>query len=85
MKLPPAYEVQQKFMAKNQREIRKNLAASDDEQEEPEQELMRANISKRDRLYDEYMSELTKYEMDVLYTAYYGDFKAFGYCPCEEL
>ena len=35
------------------------------------------------KTYLEYMNELTDTEIDLLYTAYYQDFKLFGYEPWE--
>ena len=35
------------------------------------------------RTYQSYMSELSPLELDLLYTAYYDDFKLFNYNPNE--
>ena len=84
LSLPPAYQVMLKVLASNQKEIMKNKRASTNPEREGS-DSMRANISKRDRTYKEYMSDLSKFELDLLYTALYRDFSILGYDPCEGL
>ena len=35
--------------------------------------------------YQQYMSQLTDDELDMLYTVHYQDFRVFSYDPCEGL
>ena len=43
------------------------------------------NETKKRHSYKEYMSQLSDFEMNLFYSAYYEDFMAFGYNPCDGL
>ena len=43
------------------------------------------NQTKKRLTYAEYMSQLSAFERKLLYSAYYQDFKVFGYNPCDGL
>ena len=87
MRLPRAWDLHQQILASNSEEMEKmsDVEAEEEESEESGAEILRANVSKRDRTYDEYMSDLTKEELDLLYSVYYYDFTVYGYDPCDGL
>ena len=43
------------------------------------------NETKKRYSFKEFMSQLSEFEINLLYSAYYEDFVAFGYDPCEGL
>ena len=43
------------------------------------------NEAKKKPSFKQYMSQLSDFEMNLLYSAYYNDFNMFGYNPCEGL
>ena len=82
MNWPRAWDMQQKILSINAREESKRSKV---EAVEEDGGVIRANMSKKDKPYREYFSELTRYELDLLYSAYFNDFRVFGYDPCEDL
>ena len=87
--LPPAWDMQQQIIAHNSDEVKKLQDLEAEEREDAElaksSGTLRANVSNRQRPYEEYIRELTKEELDLLYTVYYHDFNIYGYDPCEGL
>ena len=79
LKLPPVWDVQQQIIANG--EMNKILPTSED----GENLVYRANAFDKEFTYPEYMSQLTRLEIDMLYTVFYNDFNVFGYQPCEGL
>ena len=43
------------------------------------------NKTTKNITYKDYMSQLSHFEMNLLYSAYYEDFELFGYNPCDGL
>ena len=87
--LPPAWEVLQEIMAKNPIELKKQDRAAANpiskRRTRRSAAVILANVSKRDFTYSEYMSQLSEFEINLLYTAYFHDFEVFGYDPCKDL
>lgn len=72
----------------NLREISDNKAAKFTQEESSEIYsatgfFQRNTSAKKCATYEEYMKQLTRRDIDLLYTAYYLDFKLFGYEPLE--
>ena len=84
MNLPKAWDLQQIILANNEEELAK-INSVDNGRESSSGKVLRANVSKRDKLFQDYISELTADELDLLYTAYYYDFYIYGYDVCDGL
>ena len=85
MQLPPAWQLHQQILASNQAELSKMQSLNQSSGSQQDKDLLRANVSKRNRPYGDYMSQLTREEMNLLYTVYFYDFKVFDYDPCDGL
>ena len=42
-----------------------------------------SNETKKRYSFKDFMNQLSEFEINLLYSAYYEDFVAFGYNPCE--
>ena len=55
------------------------------QKESDSNEKINFNQTKKRLTFAEYMSLLSPFERKLLYSAYYEDFKVFGYNPCHDL
>lgn len=61
-----------------------NLSQNKSSQSAPAVELVRKNMSyQKCQSYEDHMKQLSQRDIDLLFTAYYLDFKLFGYDPFE--